>query len=168
MITTAAMPDPWAQPARRAELIRWTERLLDSYRHWTGRELVPRVHEPETDARTVFEAPFVVVSHGTQPDPILNYGNRAALRLWETDWATLITLPSRLTAEPVNRAERERMLAQAATRGYIDDYRGVRISTTGRRFLVEKALVWNVIDRDGAVHGQAATFAAWTFLDSSK
>jgi hypothetical protein len=57
------------------------------------------------------------------------------------------------------------MLAQAAARGFIDDYRGVRISSTSRRFLVEDALVWNVVDAAGKKLGQAATFARWKFLE---
>ncbi|MDQ6733057.1 MAG: MEKHLA domain-containing protein, partial [Nitrospirota bacterium] len=43
--------------------------------------------------------------------------------------------------------------------------RGVRISKTGRRFLVEQALVWNVLDVDGKMVGQAATFSQWKRLD---
>jgi len=31
----------------------------------------------------MFEAPFVLISHGTEDDPILNYGNRVALWLWQ-------------------------------------------------------------------------------------
>jgi hypothetical protein len=56
------------------------------------------------------------------------------------------------------------MLEQAKTRGYLDTYRGVRITSTGRRFLVENALVWNVVDAEGQRVGQAATFAQWTWL----
>ena len=43
---------------------------------------------------------------------------------------------------------------------------GVRISRTGRRFLVEQAVVWNVLDGHGTRRGQAATFSRWTALDS--
>jgi len=105
-----------------------------------------------------------VVSHGIETDPILNYGNRMALDLWEMAWEQLVETPSRLTAEPINRAEREWMLEQARARGYIDTYRGVRISGTGRRFLVENALVWNVLDSRGQRIGQAATFSQWAWL----
>jgi len=50
---------------------------------WTGREVVPGVNDAKELAEKVFEAPFVVVSHGTEVDPVLNYGNRAAtLALW--------------------------------------------------------------------------------------
>jgi hypothetical protein len=150
----------WADPA----IVEWTRLLLDSFRHWTGRELIERQGDAQVQARRLFESPVVVVSHGTEADPILNYGNQTALNLWEMTWEQLIQTPSRLTAEPVNRAEREWMLEQARLRGYIDTYRGVRISGTGRRFLVENALIWNVLGAGQRQIGQAATFGQWTWL----
>jgi hypothetical protein len=152
---------PWADREWQAH----TRLLLDSYRALLGRELVPREGDAEAQAQALFEAPFVVVSHGTQSDPILNYGNRAALDLWEMDLAILLKTPSRLTVEPVAREERERMLAEAAARGYIDDYRGVRIASSGRRFEIERAIVWNLTDADGRPAGQAATFGHRRDLD---
>jgi hypothetical protein len=145
-------------------VVEWSQWLLNSYRHWIGHDLIERVGGPEFQVRVLFESPLVVVSHGTEADPILNYGNQTALDLWEMTWEQLVKTPSRLTAEPVNRAEREWMLEQARTRGYIDTYRGVRISRTGRRFLVENALIWNVLDSSGQQVGQAATFSQWTWL----
>jgi hypothetical protein len=56
------------------------------------------------------------------------------------------------------------MLAEAATRGFFTNYRGVRMSRTGRRFLVENAVVWNLLDHDQKKRGQAATFSRWTLL----
>src|SRR5262245_22095490 len=150
----------WMDPS----VVQWTQRLLDSYRHWTGRELIARQGEPVSQARSLFESPIVVVSHGTEGDPVLNYGNQTALNLWEMTWEQLIRTPSRLTAEPVNRAEREGMLEQARVRGFIETYRGVRISGTGRRFVVENALVWNVLGQGLQRIGQAATFSQWRWL----
>lgn len=150
----------WKDP----DVVEWSRWLLDSYRHWTGRELIERVGVPERESGALFESLLVVVSHGTEADPILNYGNRTALVLWEMTWEQLIKTPSRLTAEPDNRAERERMLEQARIHGYFDGYRGVRVSSTGRRFLVENALIWTVLDRSGNRTGQAATFAQWKWL----
>jgi hypothetical protein len=118
----------------------------------------------DTLAERLFEAPFVLLSHGTESDPILNYGNRKALTLWETDWERFTRMPSRLTAEPLAREERARILADVARRGYTDAYRGVRISTTGRRFLIERAVVWTIVDNDAKCQGQAAMFEQWTYL----
>ncbi len=159
------LPGDRAFPPWEAEAVtRWIQLVLDSFRHWTGRELIERTGGADAQAHRLFAAPFVVVSHGTEPDPILNYGNRRALELWEADWHQFTKTPSRLTAEPVNRAERERLLAQASARGFIEDYSGIRITVTGRRFIVEQALVWTVIDGEGNPRGQAATFPKWVFV----
>ncbi|MBA5866778.1 MAG: MEKHLA domain-containing protein [Nitrospira sp. CR1.3] len=144
--------------------VQWSRWLLDSYRHWTGRELIERSGSSEAQSRMLFDAPFIVVSHGVEADPILNYGNQRALDLWEATWNELVGTPSRLTAEPVNQPERERMLEAAKSRGFFDDYRGVRVSMTGRRFLVENALIWTVMDTAGSTVGQAASFSQWTRL----
>src|SRR5208283_5920162 len=85
--------------------------LARSLKHWTGRELLPGVSDPVELAQKVFEAPFVLVSHGTEADPILNYGNRLALALWEMSWEELTRTPSHLTAEMPNREERARLLS---------------------------------------------------------
>ena len=140
----------------------WSQLLLDSYRHWIGTHLIDRTPNAKQQARLLFEASFVVVSHGVEPDPILNYGNQTALDLWELSWDQFIKTPSRLTAEPDDRAERGSMLERARLNGYFDGYRGVRISSTGKRFLVEQALIWNVIDPAGSPIGQAATFSQWS------
>ena len=49
------------------------------------------------------------------------------------------------------------MLRRVTADGYVDDYRGVRISSSGRRFEVRDAYVWNVYDGETRV-GQAALF----------
>jgi hypothetical protein len=140
--------------------------LLDSFARLLGRDLMSRQGTTEEQADRLFHSPFVVVSHGTEADPVLNYGNAAALALWEIDLATLTRTPSRLTAEPVHRDERARLLERTRRDGYVDDYAGIRISSTGRRFRIEQAIVWNLVDAAGIHHGQAATFDRWTPLES--
>ena len=138
--------------------------LARSYRHFTGRELLPGASNPHELARNLFHAPFVIVSHGTQTDPILNYGNDAALKLWEMSWEELTRTPSRLTAEAPERDERARLLATVTANGFIDDYSGVRISSSGRRFRIARATVWNLVNDRNEPSGQAATFSEWKFI----
>lgn len=154
------MDDLWKNPA----VIAQTQRIARSLDHWTGRALLPGLFNPLGLAKNVFAAPFILVSHGTEADPILNYGNAAALELWEMAWAELTRTPSRLTAEAPNREERARLLAAVTARGFIDDYSGIRISKTGRRFRIEQATVWNLLDERGVAAGQAALFSHWKFL----
>lgn len=117
------------------------------------------------DARRLFEADFVVVSAGADAEQLLNYANATALRLWEMDWAMLTTTPSRQTAEPVHQDERAGFLRRVREKGFIDDYSGIRISSSGRRFRIQKATVWNLVDKSGLYLGQAATFLNWEFLE---
>ncbi len=149
---------PEQPPPMNLTWIRW---LLDSYACWLKRELIDRTGTLEEQGERLYVAPFVVASHTKAEDPILNYGNRQALELWEGTWEEFAGIPSRLTAEPVNQPERARMLEQVATHGFVTDYQGIRISRTGRRFLVQQATVWNILDDHGAIQGQAATFSHW-------
>lgn len=142
------------------EWIARTQNLLNSYAQLTGRELIPRTGAEE-DSEALFAAPFVVVAHGTEADPLLNYGNLTALTLWQMPLQTFIGTPSRMTAEPMHREERSELLRRTTAHGYIDDYSGIRIASTGERFRIVKATVWNVSDKTGARIGQAATFSEW-------
>lgn len=150
---------PWLQE----ELLQHVLLLIYSFHHWTGKPLIPIAdrQSPLEIANSLFNANFVVVSHGTEADPILNYGNQKALDLWKMDWDTLTTTPSRYTAEPMERSEREQLLAQAKSQGYISNYRGIRIASNGDRFYIDQAIIWNVVDKEGKLWGQAATFANW-------
>lgn len=139
------------------------KRLVRSYLQWVGRELFPGV--PQSDwARVAWEGPAVLVSHGTQADPILNFGNRAALELWGMSWEELTRTPSRMTAEAPDREERARLMAEVTAKGYISNYAGVRVTKAGRRFRIDAATVWNVLDENGLPAGQAATFDHWQWL----
>src|SRR6202012_5447125 len=110
--------------------------LCESFQRLLGR---PLLEYP--GAAALFDAPFVLVAHGTQADPVLNYGNAAALKFWELPWEQLTRTPSRLTAGPVDRTERARLLEHFAPHGFIDNYKGIRISATGRSFTIEQAIV---------------------------
>ena len=140
--------------------------LGSSFSRLLGRELLPGFSSVSTVefAQSLFESPAVIVSHGTQDDPIFNYGNQAALSLFEMSWEQFTQLPSRKSAEPLNREERGRLLEAVTRQGFIDDYSGVRISAKGRRFHIPKAIVWNVVNEERKLVGQAATFSDWEFL----
>jgi PAS domain-containing protein len=137
--------------------------LLESHRRLTGRPLLAATDDddPATVVRRLYDASCVVLAHDTAADPRFTYANRAAQRLFERPWSEIVGLPSRLSAEAPAREERQRLLDRVATHGYIDDYSGVRISKSGRRFRILFATVWNVHDRLGRPLGQAAMFTDW-------
>lgn len=141
------------------------DRLRHSFRRLLGEDLIDPALSGVAAAQALYTAPFVVVSHGIEADPIFNYANRTAQRLFEFSWEEFTALPSRLSAELPNRAERDRLLATVTEQGFIRDYRGVRIAKSGRRFYIQNAIVWNVTDDAGTPYGQAAMFHQWQYLD---
>ena len=139
--------------------------LERSYFQLLGEPLLARKKHGENLAERLFYAPFVLLSHDIGADPLFNYANKAALALFEIEWQQLIRTPSRLSAEPVNQEQRERLLAQVSKSGFISNYQGIRISQTGKRFRIKNAVVWNLFDRVGKYQGQAACFSEWLLLD---
>jgi MEKHLA domain-containing protein len=128
--------------------------LASSYHRLTGRLLFGVEESP----RALFEAPFGLVSHNTAPVPVFNYGNQTALAAFEMSWPEFIRLASRDSAETVNQQERELLMRKVREDGFVDNYRGIRISSSGRRFWIERATIWNVVDELGVYRGQAAIF----------
>lgn len=147
-------------------LARQTRLILSSYTRWTGKILCREDQPDEALVREIFFAPFVVASTGTEADPVLNYGNHKALNLWELDWSAFTKTPGRHTAEAMEREDRARFLEKVRKNGYVDDYRGIRISSTGRRFEIQQAIVWNLMDPQGHFAGQAVTFQNFHYLPS--
>ncbi len=138
--------------------------LQSSYTALLGEALL-ELASPTTDlSQALWQAPFAIVSHDTAADPIFNYANRCALQLFEFEFAEFITLPSRFSAEAINREARAQLLAEVSQKGYINNYAGVRISKTGKRFLIQNAVVWNIFDHQQRYCGQAACFKSWEYL----
>jgi predicted DNA-binding protein (UPF0251 family) len=63
-----------------------------------------------------------------------------------------------------DREGRAKLLEAVTRRGFIDDYSGIRISKTGRRFKISRATIWNLLTEDGKPCGQAAMFTEWKLI----
>ena len=136
--------------------------LLETYWRLLGKQLAPGGLDEGAAARWLYEeAPFCVLAHNTDSDPMFIYANKTAQRCFEYTWAEFITLPSRLSAEAPNRAERQALLDEVGRRGFASNYTGMRISRSGRRFFIEDATVWQLVDRRGVHHGQGAMLPRW-------
>src|SRR5690606_18258798 len=140
-------------------------RLLNSYKQWPGKELIP-VDSKLPLLEQLEESAVVILSPGTEPDPVLKYGNANALSLWEMSKEQFTKTPSRLTAEPMEREQRAEFFRNVTSNGYADNYTGIRISATGRRFYIKAATVWNVLDEQGQYCGQAAAFRTIERIES--
>ncbi len=131
--------------------------LTSSYRRLSGRDLAP----PGRDALWLYEAaPFAVLAHDGQDDPLFTYANRTAQTCFEYAWDEIIGLPSRLSALPDARASRQKALDDVALNGITFGYRGLRVARSGRQFWIEDCAIWQLVAENGTVVGQAATFPA--------
>lgn len=132
--------------------------LTGSYARLVGKPLVPAGKNALWLYR---DASFAVLAHGVEDDPKFIYANRTAQRCFEYSWDEILTLPSRFSAEVPDRAARKALLEQVARNGFMTGYRGLRVAKSGRRFIIEDGIVWELIDDKGMRHGQAATFSSW-------
>jgi hypothetical protein len=98
------------QPYELPEIIIYGNLLTESFLKLTGQPLLPSGSDL---AQRLYEAPFALVSHGTQADPIFRYANQTAQTLWQMTWDEFIVLPSRLSAESMLQEERDRLLKEA-------------------------------------------------------
>jgi len=136
--------------------------LAGSFTRLVGHSLVPAENMSAEPAAWLYaQAPFCVLAHDTQADPRFIYANEAAQECFGYAWDELVGLPSRLSAEPVHREERQHLLDQVSKQGYASNYAGIRISKTGHRFWIEDGTVWQLMDEQGVIHGQAAMFTRW-------
>jgi PAS domain-containing protein len=146
--------------------------LSSSYTRLTGRPLLPAFRSVDLSAdlsadldaaRWLYEgAPFCLLVHDVSPDPVFIYANLAAQRAFEYPWEEFVGLPSRLSAEAPDRAEREAFLTAVRNQGFVDGFRGLRVAKSGRRFWIEDTTVWNLVDEDDIRHGQAAVIRRCT------
>ncbi|KVH69815.1 MEKHLA domain-containing protein [Burkholderia ubonensis] len=142
--------------------------LADSYHRLLNRPLVPDGMSASDGAAWLYcAAPFGILAHDASADPVFVYGNKRAQAIFEYDWDELTALPSRLSAEPMERRERQLFLDKVTQDGFVSEYRGVRITKTGKRFWIERATVWQLTDAAGNVRGQAAMIPQIRPVDAS-
>lgn len=138
--------------------------VRSSFRHWLGRDLLPYRMTDVEAARYLFHAPLVLVSHNAELDPLFDYANLTALSLFGMAWEEITACPSRLSVEREKQEARARLLESVTERGYVEEYRGIRVGRHGRRFEIEGAVIWNLRDSLGRYCGQAACFKHWNWL----
>ncbi len=149
----------------RAEDQQFFDLLAGSYRRLTGAE--PPFLDPAKPADAAWlytQAPACVLAHDTAPDPRFIYANKAAQDLFEYSWDEFVATPSRLSAEAPDRAVRQRLLDAVARDGFASGYAGIRIAKSGRRFMIDDGVLWQLRAQDGTLHGVAASFARWRDL----
>ena len=133
--------------------------LLGNLKKWTGFDLAAEFGVADAElGKGVFEADFCLLSSDLSADPILNYGNLKALALWEMSWEELTSTRSRDTAKPDSQSDRDGLMRRVNEKNFVTGYSGMRVSRTGREFLIKDVTIWNLFDDDGKPYGRAAWF----------
>lgn len=148
---------------KRDSVVAHAALIAKSYEFWTKQTLFDKSLVGVDLAKAMYHAPFVVVSHGTEADPIFNYGNLTAQKLWEITWDEITVMPSRLSAEPMEQSRRNLLLEEGKQRGITVLEKGLRVRKNGQRFYIKDVKLFNLIE-DGQYLGQGAVYMDWEFV----
>jgi PAS domain-containing protein len=134
--------------------------ILDSFRRHFSHDLFDRAGDPAEDARRLFDLPQAVLAHDTSPEPLLDWANRAAAAAFDATPESLLGRPSAATAPADAVADRGKLFEALARDGFVTGYSGVRVSLTGRRFIIDDVTVFELFDAAGQPAGHAAMIGA--------
>ena len=156
--------------------IKLAHRILHSHFHHLHRPLLtapaPTTSNSNAESTALYHAPFLVLFHNQHR--IFTYANKLALETFDYPASSFIGLPSHLCLDSSQKdlnnqtKLREKYLKTSLEKGYAEDIHGIRVSATGRRFMISDTCVWNVLDEEGNVVGQAAKVPKWSFVDESR
>ena len=99
------------------------------------------------------ECSFPIVSHDLHG--FFNYLNKAALSLFKVTLDQVIGQPTTMTAPESEQKERNELLNQVNSHGFIENYKGIRVTSDGALFQIEDATIWNIFDKESIKIGQA-------------
>ncbi len=144
--------------------LRIVDLLLKSYKNSYGKHLIIPSRDfgaQENNGFKVYNLKNPVMAHNNAPEPCLNYANSAALELWKMSWSEMIGMPSSITTPKNEQSERNNALSQATKNHAIENYQGIRVNSQGELFMISNVRIWSILDEEGHIFGQAATFNSW-------
>lgn len=142
--------------------------LHDSLQKLTGRGICERMGISEDVLQSsndtyndiCLDDRFVLISHGTEEDPIYNFANLAGLEAFVRTWEELIKIPSRQSVvfQTVDEELRIELIKSVTNDGYVEGASGTRVRGDDKFIRLVDAVVWNLYDSNGVYSGQAALF----------
>lgn len=132
--------------------------LTGSYLKLTGESIVPESCGETTGVMDWLYryAPYGVLAQNASMEPRFVYANRTAQSFFECNWNEIVGMHSRLSAPETNQEARASVMEDVMRKGYRAGYRGVRRTLAGRLFWIDNVTIWNMVDDEDIVHGQAA------------
>ena len=154
-------------------------RLVDnSLRLWTGKGVLERMGMTTVDAedrrddqnddyeQIYLNDRYVLITHGTEDDPIYNFANRAALAAFWRPWDDVVQLPSSqsVVLRSVDESKRIELMKSVTENNYVEEATGIRVRDDGKFIQLVDAVVWNVVD-DGDDDGNRTYIGQAAFFD---
>lgn len=140
--------------------------LLDrSLKRLTGQGIFDRIGVKPSSPKGIYNTVclnerFVLISHGTESNPIYNFGNVAALQAFARSWDD-IKIPSAESVVLRSQDEvlRKELMRKVTENGFVEGASGIRVRGDGKFIKLVDAVVWNCYDADDSTYiGQAAFF----------
>ncbi|MEQ4512873.1 MEKHLA domain-containing protein [Dickeya zeae] len=141
-----------------AEHLALLRRIDECYRALNGKELYCPEDVEDRYLWLDQAAPYSILAHSSTSDPVFIYANQCALRCFKYSYEEMLQLPSRLSASPADRAERQKLLDIVTRDGIAKNYTGPRVDKQGNTFTIYDGEVWQLGYNSGNVWGQAALF----------
>lgn len=122
--------------------------LDNSLRKLTGKGIRERIGYEEKDHEDLYQEycmndRYVIVSHGTEDDPIYNFSNVAGLEAFVRSWDDFILLPSRLSVVLQSKDEELRieLMSKVTNDGFVEGASGIRVRGDGKFIQLVDAVV---------------------------
>jgi MEKHLA domain len=143
---------------RRINDILWEEQLAGLAAESIGNSTTTTITNITTFEQLDKNTRFGVLSHGTQVDPIYNYGNCASLELFGYPLDILCQTPSRYSTVESLMEDRDQIIRSIESVGHGPISNALRVTSDGKLFVMRSAYLWNVYDDSGRRIGLAALY----------
>lgn len=144
-------------PGRVEDIHEWVRLSCESLERFTGTSLLKVMNVDTMDA-IHDNTRYAVLSHGNQTDPIYNYFNKAALLQFEYPEEEIYLLPSRYSAPPALRQDRDEKISSAVQQNVQFIPSAIRQGKSGKQFELINVTLWNVYNERNERVGQSAVF----------
>ena len=126
--------------------------LDNSLRKLTGKGIRERIGLDEKENGDIYkdfcmDERFVIVSHGTEDDPIYNFSNVAGMEAFVRSWDEFIELPSRLSVVLQTKDEESRiqLMRKVTDDGFVEGASGIRVRGDGQFIKLVDAVVRDLL-----------------------
>ncbi|MGV9937646.1 MEKHLA domain-containing protein [Streptomyces olivaceoviridis] len=138
--------------------------LLAGHLRLVGEPLCPaRWYTDQEAARWLHDrALFGLLAHDTSADPFFVHANSRARERCGCSWGEFVGMPSRLSARPDGRRDRDAFARGVRADHYATGCLEIRVGKGGRPCWTEDVTRWDPMDTRGRIHGQTAVFRSWS------